>query len=90
MDSTVARAAPAPSSQGPIQVKWMTTRGIMAFVVPIAGLLIALATRSLVLLDWVHVLSGGTWTGIDISMGFGLATVYDTLARWQEPKSQGD
>ncbi|MGI0078581.1 MAG: hypothetical protein ACRECH_03060 [Nitrososphaerales archaeon] len=56
-------------------VKWITPRGIAALVVPIAGLAAALLTSNLILLDYVHVLTGGTWTGIDLFMGFVLSYV---------------
>lgn len=71
-------AAPPPIAQTtnkPQAVKWVTPRGIVALVVPIAGLVIALITGNLILLDYVHVLTGGTWTGIDIFMGFVLSYV---------------
>ncbi|HZW55330.1 MAG TPA: hypothetical protein VFF30_03495 [Nitrososphaerales archaeon] len=83
MDSTVTRVSPP---QGPVQVKWVTARGIIAFVVPIIGISIALASGSLVLLDWVHVLSGGTWTGIDIFMGFVLSYVL----RYSSPMARAE
>ncbi len=83
MDSTVTRVSPP---QGSVQVKWVTARGIIAFVVPIIGISVALASGSLVLLDWVHVLSGGTWTGIDIFMGFVLSYVL----RYSSPMARAE
>ncbi|MEM0321930.1 MAG: hypothetical protein QW613_06020 [Thermoprotei archaeon] len=38
-------------------------------VLPPAALVVALQLKSLLLLEYVHVISGGTWTGIDLFMG---------------------
>ena len=38
-------------------------------ILPPAVLVAAMATKSLYLLDYVHVISGATWTGFDIFMG---------------------
>ena len=73
--ASVSQAPPAPTAIKPVKVKWVTPRGIIALVVPIAGLIIALVSGNLLLLDYVHVLSGGTWTGIDLFMGFILSDV---------------
>lgn len=48
---------------------------MIGLFVPIIGLVAALITGSLVALDYVHVLTGGTWTGIDLFMGFILSYV---------------
>ena len=48
---------------------------MVGLIVPVAGLLIALASGSLLALDYVHVLTGGTWTGIDLFIGFALSYV---------------
>lgn len=58
-----------------MKVKWVTWRGMVGLFVPIAGLLVALASGSLLALDYVHVLTGGTWTGIDLFIGFALSYV---------------
>ena len=72
----MASVSQAPSTATkPVEVKWVTPRGIAALVIPIAGLTAALVTGNLVLLDYVHVLTGGTWTGIDLFMGFILGYV---------------
>jgi len=70
MTSPSQSQAPPTSAAKPIQVNWITARGIAALVVPIAGLVVALVSGNLILLDYVHVLTGGTWTGIDLFMGF--------------------
>ncbi len=48
-------------------------------VIPPVVLIVALSTKSLYLLDYVHVITGGTWTGIDIFMGVVLSRVMRTL-----------
>lgn len=48
-------------------------------VVPPIVLIAALATKSLFLLDFVHVMTGGTWTGFDIFMGVVMTRVMRTM-----------
>ena len=43
---------------------------ILAVFVPIGALISANLSGSLALLNYVHVLIGGLWTGIDLFMGF--------------------
>jgi hypothetical protein len=38
-------------------------------IIPPVVLIVALSIKSLFLLDYVHVITGGTWTGFDIYMG---------------------
>lgn len=42
-------------------------REFLFALVPIAALVVAFQWRSYLLLDYVHVITGGTWTGIDLS-----------------------
>jgi hypothetical protein len=59
---------PGPSGLPPYTSKlllWSFAIGIIPPVVLIA----ALSIKSLYLLDYVHVITGGTWTGFDIYMG---------------------
>jgi hypothetical protein len=48
--------------------------------VPVVALLIALFSRSLLFLNYVHVLTGGTWTGIDLFMGLVMSRVLRGLS----------
>jgi hypothetical protein len=48
--------------------------------VPVVALLVALFSRSLLLLNYVHVLTGGTWTGIDLFMGLVMSRVLRGLS----------
>jgi hypothetical protein len=53
---------------------------ILTLAVPVVALLAALLSGSLLLLDYVHVLTGGTWTGIDLFMGLVMSRVMRGLA----------
>lgn len=53
----------------------------LTLAVPIAALIVALLSGSLLLLDYVHVLIGGTWTGIDLFMGLVMSRVMGGLSR---------
>jgi hypothetical protein len=49
--------------------RFFPTSGPVLFVLPIIAFLAALVGNSLVFLDYVHVMTGGMWTGIDLFMG---------------------
>jgi hypothetical protein len=53
---------------------------ILTLAVPVVALIIALFSRSLLLLTYVHVLTGGTWTGIDLFMGLVMSRVLRGLS----------
>lgn len=53
---------------------------LLTLFVPIAALMVALASGSYLALDYVHVLSGATWTGIDLFMGLVMGRVLGALA----------
>jgi hypothetical protein len=48
-------------------------------VVPPLALVAALALKSLYLLDYVHVITGGTWTGFDLYMGLVMSRILGSL-----------
>jgi hypothetical protein len=48
-------------------------------VVPPIVLIAALSAKSLYLLDYVHVITGGTWTGFDIYMGVVMSRILRSL-----------
>lgn len=48
-------------------------------IVPPVVLVIALALKSLYLLDYVHVITGGTWTGFDLYMGLVMSRILRSL-----------
>jgi hypothetical protein len=72
---TSINEAPSISATKPGNVKWITSRGVTAFIVPLIGLAAALISGNLMLLDYVHVMTGATWTGIDLFMGFAMSYV---------------
>jgi hypothetical protein len=47
--------------------------------VPPLALVAAVALRNLVVLDWVHVLTGGAWTGFDLYMGLVFSRILKSL-----------
>jgi len=48
-------------------------------VIPPIVLVAALAVKSLYILDYVHVICGGTWTGFDLYMGLVMSRILRTL-----------
>jgi len=54
---------------------WSFSIGIIPPIVLVA----AIATKSLYLLDYVHVICGGTWTGFDIFMGVVMTRIMRSL-----------
>ena len=52
----------------------------LTLAVPIVGLIAALLSGSLLLLNYVHVLIAGTWTGIDLFMGLVMSRVMRGLS----------
>ncbi|MDO8472998.1 MAG: hypothetical protein Q7T05_04185 [Dehalococcoidia bacterium] len=52
---------------------------IIAVFVPIGALVYALVSGSLLALNYVHILTGGLWTGIDLFMGFVLGPVLGSM-----------
>lgn len=52
---------------------------MLTMLVPIAGLVFALAYGNLLVLNYVHVITGGTWTGIDLFMGLVMSRVMKGL-----------
>lgn len=62
------------------QDKILGPSSLVTLLVPIVALVIAIASGSFLLLDYVHVLSGATWTGIDLFMGIVMSRVLRSLA----------
>lgn len=56
-------------------LRWSFAIGL----IPPVALVVALAARSILLLTFVHVLSGGTWTGFDLFMGLVMSRVLRSL-----------
>jgi len=62
----------------PYTKKLLTWSFTIAIIPPIV-LIGALATKSLYLLDYVHVICGGTWTGFDLYMGLVMSRILRSL-----------
>ncbi len=68
-----------PSYTGRL-LRWSFILGI----VPPVALIYALSVKSLVFLEYVHVITGATWTGFDLFMGLIMSMVFRTL----EPRAR--
>ena len=72
------RDAAASSTSG-VLTRRVLFREFLIALVPVAALGIALGWGNLLVLDYVHVLSGGTWTGVDLFMGVVMSRVFRAL-----------
>jgi hypothetical protein len=63
-----------PSYTGSL-LRWSFILGI----IPPAVLIVALSIKSLVLLEYVHVITGAVWTGFDLFMGLIMSMIFRTL-----------
>lgn len=61
------------------QHKLVTPYSILTLTVPLVALAIVMALGNLLALNYVHVLTGATWTGIDLFMGIGMSRVMKGL-----------
>ncbi|MDG6908276.1 MAG: hypothetical protein JRN20_21100, partial [Nitrososphaerota archaeon] len=52
---------------------------LVTLIVPVTALFAALLSGSLLLLDYVHVITGATWTGIDLFMGMVMSRILRSL-----------
>ena len=59
---------------------------ILAVVLPNAALGAAMALGSLMLLNYVHIMTGALWTGIDLFMGFAIGPVLGAM----EPRQRAE
>src|SRR6185312_5044048 len=62
--------APRERAASPLRISYVAAAAV-AFAVMIAAIL----GNSIWFLNWVHVMSGGLWTGIDLFMGFVIGPV---------------
>ncbi len=58
----------------------MGPSSILTLAVPVVALIVALLSGSILLLTYVHVLTGATWTGIDLFMGLVMSRVLGDLS----------
>lgn len=59
---------------------------ILAVVLPNAAFGVAMALGSLMLLNYVHIMTGALWTGIDLFMGFVIGPLLGSM----EPKQRAE
>ena len=59
--------------------KLFTSTSYATMLTPILVLVIALLLRNKVLLNYTHVICGGTWTGIDLFMGLVMSRIMKGL-----------
>jgi hypothetical protein len=52
---------------------------VLAVLVPIGALVSALASGSLVTLNYVHIMAGALWTGIDLYLGYVLGPILGSM-----------
>jgi hypothetical protein len=63
----------------PHREKIITTYSLVTLFVPIGALIMVLAYGNLLALNYLHVLTGGTWTGIDLFMGIVMGKILKGL-----------
>ena len=67
------------SGHSPHHEKIITPYSLVTLFVPIVALILVLAYGNLLSLNYLHVLTGGTWTGIDLFMGIVMGRVLKGL-----------
>jgi hypothetical protein len=58
-----------PIAMEQLSARFFPRSGPVLFLLPIVALAAAMVSNSLVFLNYVHVMTGGMWTGIDLFMG---------------------
>lgn len=63
----------------PHREKIITPYSLVTLFVPLVALVLVLAYGNLLALNYLHVLTGGTWTGIDLFMGIVMGKILKDL-----------
>lgn len=71
---------PETSAQSKVLTRGILLREFSYALIPIIAFIGALLSGSFLYLDYVHVITGGTWTGIDLFMGLVLSRVLRSLS----------
>ncbi len=58
----------------------VTWRAVPLVLVPVGALVVAVALQEFVLLDYVHVMTGALWTGIDIFLGLVIGPILGRMS----------
>jgi hypothetical protein len=72
------------SGRSPPHENIITSYSLVTLLVPIIALVLVLAYGNLLALNYLHVLTGGTWTGIDLFMG----VVMGRILKGLEPQAR--
>jgi len=67
------------SGRGPYPENIITSYSLATLFVPIVALVVVLVYGNLLALNYLHVLTGGTWTGIDLFMGIVMGRILKGL-----------
>ncbi len=67
------------SGRSPYHENIITSYSLATLFVPIVALVLVLAYGNLLALNYLHVLTGGTWTGIDLFMGIVMGRILKGL-----------
>jgi hypothetical protein len=67
------------SGRSPHHENIITSYSLATLFVPIVALVLVLAYGNLLALNYLHVLTGGTWTGIDLFMGIVMGRILKGL-----------
>lgn len=73
----------APPAAPFVVTRRVLAREFLLGLIPAVTFVVVLALGNLLYLDYVHVLSGGTWTGIDLFMGLVMSRVIRSLTMAQ-------
>jgi hypothetical protein len=68
------------AASGNVLSRRILLREFLFALIPLAALIIVLESGNLIYLDYVHVITGGTWTGIDLFMGLVMSRVMRSLS----------
>ena len=74
------------SDHNPHHENIITPYSLVTLFVPIVALVLVLAYGNLLTLNYLHVLTGGTWTGIDLFMGVVMGRILKGLE--PQPRTQ--
>lgn len=67
-------------ASGASRARFVTPYSIATLTIPVLGLVVAVLANNVLLLNYVHVITGGTWTGIDLFMGLVMTRVMRSLS----------
>src|SRR5215204_6592388 len=82
LDIAVEEKKESDHNQHPENI--ITSYSLVTLFVPIVALVLVLAYGNLLALNYLHVLTGGTWTGIDLFMG----VVMSRILKGLEPQAR--